>query len=278
MSNSTTSNALYYQPDSKAPPLGIAICLFLAIAIGLIGGLIYAYASWYNPFVYIQIIITGGFGLLIGFTMDWGFKWGKVRGFMNQKLLALLAALIAFYCAWAIWEALVLEQSPFSLLLHPVQVWKTSRIFNMLGLWSIAGDTPVTGILLYVFWALEAAIIIGVAFFKADESRPFSVAGNNWAKETKLFSRLPMADPTAFKKALEEKNYDALLALERGDEATNHTKLIMYDCEGSDDYFLHAQLVVFEPNDDGKMEAKPYDVTKFIRLEPEIAQQLLAAG
>jgi len=278
MSNSTTSDALYYQPDSKAPPLGIAICLFLAIAVGLIGGLIYAYASWYIPFIYIQVILTAAFGFLIGFVMDWGFKWGKVRGFWNQKILALIAALIAFYCAWAIWEALVLEQSPFSLLLQPVAVWQTSRLFNTLGLWSISGDTPVTGTLLYVFWALEAAIIIGVAFFKADESRPFSVAGNNWAKETKLFSRLPMAEPTQFKNALEAKNYDELLALERGDESTHHTKLIMYDCEGSDDYFLHVQLVVFEANNDGKMEAKPYDVTKFIRLEPEIAKQLLAAG
>jgi len=66
MSNSTTSDALYYQPDSKAPPLGIAICLFLAVAVGLIGGLIYAYASWYIPFIYIQVFLTAGFGFLIG--------------------------------------------------------------------------------------------------------------------------------------------------------------------------------------------------------------------
>ena len=132
--------------------------------------------------------------------------------------------------------------------------------------------------MLTVFWVLEALIILFVAFTVANENRPFSVAGNNWAEETKLDPRLPMQEPTEFLKALEAQNYDALLALEKGESTTHHTKLIMYYCEGSDDYFLHVQLVAFEANDDGKMEAKPYDLAKYIRIEPTAAQQILAAG
>jgi len=278
MSNPLISDNLYYKPDRKAPLLGIVICLVLAIAVGIIGGGIYAFASWNIPFIYVKVFLTGGFGWLIGYTMDWGFKWGKVRGFWNQKILALIAAVIALYCAWAIWEALVLEQSPLSLLLKPATVWQTGELFNTLGLWSITGDNPVTGMKLGVFWALEALIILGIAFIVANENRPFSVAGNNWAEETKLDPRLPMEEPSEFLKGLEAQNYDALLALEKGESTTHHTKLIMYDCEGSDDYFLHVQLVVFEANDDGKMEAKPVDLARYIRIEPSVAQQILAAG
>lgn len=278
MSTSTTTENLYYTPVNKAPIPGIAICIVLAILVGLIGGLIYAYASWYIPFIYIKVFLAGGYGFLVGYVMDWGFKWGKIRGFWNQKILAILAGIIALYCAWAIWEALVLEQSPFSLLLNPGLVWDTSRLFNQLGLWSIAGDTPVTGLMLDAFWGIEALIILGVSFFQASEVRPFSVEGNNWAEETKLSIRQPIGEPEQFKNALEAKNYEALLALENGESGTHHTKLFMYDCEGSDDYFLHVQLVIFEANDEGKMEGKPYDVVRYIRIEPETAKQLLAAG
>lgn len=278
MSNPLTSENLYYKPVNKAPVPGIIICLILAIAVGVIGGAIYAFASWHIPFIYVKVFLTGAFGFLVGYTMDWGFKWGKIRGFWNQKILAIIAALISIYCCWAIWEALVLEQSPFSLLFQPNLVWITGKLFNTMGLWSISGDTPVTGTMLTVFWVLEALIILFVAFTVANENRPFSVAGNNWAEETKLDPRLPMQEPTEFLKALEAQNYDALLALEKGESTTHHTKLIMYDCEGSDDYFLHVQLVAFEANDDGKMEAKPYDLAKYIRIEPTAAQQILAAG
>lgn len=277
MSDNSTNQSLYYLPESKAPLSGIVICLGLAVVVGLIGGLIYAYASWYIPFIYIQFILTGGFGLIIGLTMARGFLWGKIRGGVYQKMLAFAAALIGFYCAWAIWEALVLEQSPFLLLLNPLAVWDTSRLFNVMGLWSIAGDTPITGTLLYLFWALEAIIIFGVALYIAKEDRPFSVAGNNWAEENILSARQSLVNPTLLKGELEAKNYKTLLSLEAGAANTHHTRLVIYDCEGSDDYFLLLQRIVFEENE-GNMEAVPYDLVKFIRLEPETARNLLSAG
>lgn len=272
----TKNNELYYQPEDKAPVQGILICLVFAIAAGVIGGLVYALAAYYIPFIYISVLLAAGYGFLLGKTMDFGFKIGKIRGFKFQKILAVIGGLIGLYCTWAIWLGVVTETGFFSMILKPLEVWQMVSLINVLGLWSLSDGDPITGTFLWICWLIEAIVIVGVAIYVASEDRPFSVAGDNWAEEHVLLARQPLANPAAYVADLERKEYKELLAMPRGNSTTHHTLLTMYDCKGCDDYFLHTQSILMEVDDDGKVEPVAYDVTKYIKVDPQAARELMA--
>lgn len=91
----------YYKPSGKFSPISFVYLLLLcAIAMPILAT-IYAYLIWYIPFVYINFLITAGLGFAIGIAV-WQIviKLGKVRNYGLAILLALIAALAAYYFQW----------------------------------------------------------------------------------------------------------------------------------------------------------------------------------
>ena len=100
----------YYKPSGKISPLAFVILLLVCAVIMPILGVIYAYATWYIPIVYINFLITIVFGISISFVIGHLLiKLGKIRNYRLSVLFAIIASLVAYYSQWVVWVDLVLN-------------------------------------------------------------------------------------------------------------------------------------------------------------------------
>ena len=220
----------YYKPSNKMHPAGIAALLAGGVVAALVLALVYIYAVWYIPFVYVNFFLCLGFGLVLGAVLALLARLGKLRSPSAVGALALLVGLVAVYLEWGMYLTLVFNTettgtganadttTSFSLRLfadiitHPTAMWGAIRQLNETGTWSLKGATP-SGIFLGLIWVVEAVIIVGGAYFmaKAQATEPFSEVSNEWATEETLAHPLTFAqDAATTRAALEAGNFQHL--------------------------------------------------------------------
>ncbi|MGI4760000.1 MAG: hypothetical protein ACRYF0_04800 [Janthinobacterium lividum] len=206
----------YYKPSNKMPPAGILGLLVGGVVAALVLALVYVYAVWYIPFVYINFFLCLGFGLGLGAVLAVLVRLGKLRSPGAVGALALLVALVAVYLEWGLFLTLIFNtevtgtgadadsSTSFSLSLfldiitHPTAMWLAIQKINETGTWSLKGSTP-SGVFLGVIWVVEAAIILGGTWLiaKAQATEPFSETSNEWATEETLAHPLTFAQDAA---------------------------------------------------------------------------------
>ncbi|MDJ0364348.1 hypothetical protein QMK33_04235 [Hymenobacter sp. H14-R3] len=220
----------YYQPSNKMPPTGILTLLAGGVAVALMLALVYIYAVWYIPFVYINFILCLGFGLLLGAALAMLARLGKLRSPGAVGGLALAVGLVAVYLEWAVYLTLLLNSettgtgkaadtsTSFSpsiftaVLTHPAAMWTTMRQVNETGTWSLKSSTP-SGLFLGAIWVMEALMILGGAYLmaRAQATEPFSETSNEWATEEALAHPISYApDAAATRAALESGQFHHL--------------------------------------------------------------------
>jgi hypothetical protein len=230
----------YYQPSHKMPLAGILALLVGGVIAALPLALVYIYAVWYIPFVYINFFLCLGFGLVLGAVLAMLARLGKLRSPWAVGILALLVGLVAVYLQWGVYLTLIFNSettgtgtnadttTSFSLnlfgniLAHPAAMWVAMQKINETGTWSLKGSTP-SGIFLGIIWVIEAVIILGGAYLlaKAQASEPFSETSNEWATEETLAHPLTFAqDAAATRTALESGQFHHL---------TPHTSAVAED-------------------------------------------------
>lgn len=220
----------YYQPANKLP-LGGAFTLLLGGVLAAAGlALVYIYAVWYIPFVYINFVLCLGFGFLLGFVLAQLVRVGKLRHPAAVTGLGLLVGLAAVYLEWAIYLTLMFNaettgtgpsadtSTSFSistftgLLTHPGIMLETAKQLNETGTWSLKGTTP-SGIFLALIWLVEAVIIVAGACLLAriQATEPFSEVSQEWADEETMPQTVAYAaDPVATRTALETGRFEHL--------------------------------------------------------------------
>ena len=81
----------YYKPSGKFSPIAFVYLLLVCAIVMPILGTIYAYATWYIPIIYVNFLITFGFGVSISFVVRLlVIRLGKVRNYGLSALLLLL--------------------------------------------------------------------------------------------------------------------------------------------------------------------------------------------
>jgi hypothetical protein len=206
----------YYQPSNKMPLAGILALLTGGIIAALLLALVYIYAVWYIPFVYINFFLCLGFGLVLGGVLALLVRAGKLRSPGAVGALAVLVALVAVYLEWGVYLTLLFNSestgagaaadtsTSFSLSLfadiiaHPGAMWLAMQKINETGTWSLKGSTP-SGVFLAVIWVIEAVIILGGTYLmaRAQATEPFSETSNEWADEETLPHPLTFAQDVA---------------------------------------------------------------------------------
>jgi hypothetical protein len=206
----------YYKPSNKMPLPGSLALLAGGIVAALVLALVYIYAVWYIPFVYINFFLCLGFGLVLGAVLAVLARVGKLRNPGAVGALALLVGLVAVYLEWGVYLTLLFNSEStgsgtnadtstsfsFSLftdiITHPVAMWLAMQKVNETGTWSLKGSTP-SGVFLGVIWVTEALIILGGAYLmaKAQATEPFSETSNEWATEETLAHPIAFAQDTA---------------------------------------------------------------------------------
>jgi hypothetical protein len=169
-----------------------------AIAVGAIAafplGFVYSYLIKWIPFIYLNFLITLGYGFLFGFITRWLLKFGKVRNNLVALLSSGVVGLLAWYGSWnGCARALIGSEAPW--LLTPPQMTKFVQILLENGSWGIGAgsSTMVTGIPLAIIWICEGAAIVGLTVlvaYKFVAHTPFCELHNCWLDKEKKIDKL----------------------------------------------------------------------------------------
>ncbi|MCB2376298.1 hypothetical protein LGH70_01805 [Hymenobacter sp. BT635] len=291
--------SLYYQPSKRITLGGILgfVLVGAAAAFGL--AFAYVYATWYIPFIYINVVLTLGFGALLAYAVKRMTTVGKLRNPALVGWLALAVGLWAWYVQWAVYLTLLNGAGETEYAGHRFSITHTSfetdtflgiitrpdLVLAMLprlaedGIWSIF-TVKVSGFLLYLVWFAELAILLVFPWIvaHAEAATPFSERAGQWAE--KLTFPQPAAafsDPDATKAALEAADWSHLQPLPAEEITNSFGRLHLFHAPQDEDCcYLSLENVTIEVDDKGKSSEKATDVLQYLQVSPQVCRDLHA--
>lgn len=273
--------------------------MLLFVAGGVVAAavlaLVYIFAVWYIPFIYINFLICAGFGLVLGAVLMQLVRAGKLRRPKGVAALAALVGLAAVYLEWAAYLTLQFHSTTTgtgpdadtstsfsagtfaSVQAQPGAMWAAMTELNQTGTWTLKGTTP-SGIFLWLIWAVEAAIIVGGAYLlaasQADE--PFSEMANEWAEEETLAHPIGYAhDGAATRTALETGQFHTLTPHLDAAELSQFARLKLH-CAPNDAtcQYLTLENVKKERDNKGKVTESTAAVVQRLAISSAASQEL----
>jgi hypothetical protein len=285
----------YYQPSNKMPPAGVLALVAGGVVAALVLALVYIYAVWYIPFVYINFVLCLGFGLLLGAVLAVLVRLGKLRNPGATGALALLVGLVAVYLEWGVYLTLLFNSettgtgtnadtsTSFSLslfidiLAHPAAMWLAMQKINETGTWSLKGSTP-SGVFLGVIWVIEAVVILGGAWLmaKAQATEPFSETSNEWADEETLAHPLTFAqDAATTRTALETGQFHHLTPHSSPETEAPFARLKLHSAPNDHNCrYLTLENVTTTIDKKGKASQSTTTVVQHLAISPATFQEL----
>src|SRR6266568_3144420 len=89
-----------YMHSEKAPLTGLMLAMLAGLATAVVLGGAYAFAVVYIPIVYLNMLLTMGFGAAIGGAVGYAAKLGHVRSRLMPAMVAVVCGLVGLYVAW----------------------------------------------------------------------------------------------------------------------------------------------------------------------------------
>lgn len=183
----------FYRHSGKFNPGSPILVLLAAVVIGFPLGIAYSYLIKWIPFIYLNFLLTFGYGFAFGFITLLVLKFGKVRNAMIALLSGTAAGLIGLYFSWNGHVHALAGNVPW--LLTPHQIWIAIKILYTEGSWGIGfgSQEPLTGIPLAIVWLGEASIMVGTSAFisyRAIRDTPFCEQHECWLDEQKVMDKL----------------------------------------------------------------------------------------
>jgi len=272
---------MYYQESGTLSAKGILYTLGAGVVGAAVLGAVYAYASYYIPFIYLNLILCVVLGVGVGWLVGKASYLGEVR---NQNFLMAVAVgcgLLAMYFAWIFWLYAWTDQELLSY--NPGGIFDMMGLISVTGIWSIFGATP-TGFGLYAIWIIEALIVIIAALLLALGSsgrEPYCEDCENWTKETNLTKRVePITNPAALISSLEQRDMSVLTAMNAVPLTDNHrTKIDLVKCPNcSNAHYLTVEAIEASYDDDGKLTENETTIVENIKLNQESYDQVKRWG
>jgi hypothetical protein len=153
-------------------------------AVASVAGIIYAYALYWIPFVYLNFLFALGFAGVIGAVVAVMALRGKIRNNLFVGIMAVLVTLLGMYVYWAAyaWAVAGIGNVGIRAFWPPVLASFGKHLFEN-GSWGIKNLT-VTGWPLVAVWVIEACTIlwISVSIALTHAQRPFCESCNEWTQ------------------------------------------------------------------------------------------------
>ena len=182
----------YYRHSGGLNPAGLLAALAAGTAAALAIGFAYAYVDKYIPEVHLNALACGVAGAAIGGVPAAILRRAKVRHLPAALLVIGLVAVAGLYASWVTWEAILTQGGLANLRMlatHPAAVGRFAVRINAVGTWAIgstsssSGNTNTSGAFLWVIWAAEAAMLVGVPLMVGKSmlsSKPFCDGCDRW--------------------------------------------------------------------------------------------------
>src|SRR5688572_9549935 len=206
-------------------------------------------------------VLLAAFAFGVAGTTTGVLRWTRVRTRATAYVIAVCAALVAWWGACVAWEYVVLRRLGYSpplvkLMLPPI-TWDVARMLNEVGTLSYR-NKPLRGNVLWILWGVEAAavLVVGIRFPPRWLSKQAVCEYcGGWCRYKEGFLSIDYGDEDLLRAALENKDLGALEELGPADmDAGRRFRLDLQSCPGCE----HAHLLsafridVFEKPQDGR--------------------------
>jgi hypothetical protein len=200
-----------YQPSGKFSPSAIPLMIIFTAIFSIITSVGYALAIYYNPIIYISVLLPFIWSFLIVSFSGWTIKAGHMRNPKAAGCLAMIGVIPGYVFHWLIWISLVYNQSG-----DPIVVGSGARGFSIVkstfhiedvqfmlanpdvtvelvkdiayeGIWSVFGQ-KIKGIFLWLIWAGELVVFLYASFkaFAKKACMPYSENKEKFYKKVLL--------------------------------------------------------------------------------------------
>lgn len=268
---------------AMAVPLG----LLFGGAAALLGGIAYQLLIHWIPFIYVNILLTLGFGALLGLLTGLGLRRGQLRNNIVAAALCTVVGAGAVGCTHLVAYENFLRNAasetgePTSVLREQLSMeqfmalrakggWKVGR--------SSSGRSAMTGGFVYFVWGVESLILIGFAIFVGVSlvSDPYCEGCKEWTTEHKLPDRTG-ASVGLIKADADAGRLGSIVA--RKDEGRDIVAYTVHSCPRCPDTsYLTVEKVTFKEKNKGQIERSTDAIVRRAALTPELRKQALEGG
>lgn len=250
-----------YKHSGKSNLFGVFIVIGIGaiLAIGL--GFVYNFLIVKIPFIYINFFIAIGFGLVIGYSVKFLSRFGKIRNNLQNRILAASIGLIGFIFQWIAYlvflnsgeHSLQAYQENLSLFYSPFVLFNLIFELNKIGSWDLFGIT-FTDFPLWFIWGIEGILIIGIPALIAYKHPiiPFSEMLNKWYPKYILHNQFQhISAQNQFKDGLVASPVEAINNLSYG-EPYRYSEISIYFLPDEQIQYLSVDNFYIEDRGKGK--------------------------
>ncbi len=181
-----------YSHSGAVPVVGAIKTVLVGVLTAAIGGIIYAYAFYWIPFVYLNFLITLAYAGAMGLAVAITARRARIRNNWFVAIVGFLVAAVGLYVYWAayLWALAGLQNVGLAAFSPSVLIAFGKHLFEK-GSWGIKKET-VTGWFLVAFWIAEALLVLRVcvSFALAESRRPFCESCGEWTEIEENVARL----------------------------------------------------------------------------------------
>lgn len=278
-------HALFYEPSGRIHPIGLAAAYLAGLLVTSLLGYLYTLIVLFVPLIYLNFLVTVGFGIALGILVRLLTKLTQNRSLQHQLLLAILLGLFANYCQWVgfvLYAILGIIPGISDYYLNLGMITDPSTFFgvigeiNRVGMWEVFGITANGGILTMI-WLLEFAIIAAfpvIGAYKA-KSIPYAEDLQTWYPKYELDTDFEaIIGPDRFVERLRENALTALQELDPG-LAWKYSKAHIHYLPEATHQYLSMEKVYIEDRGQGNTEVEV--VINNFRLDRQMAKAILDA-
>ena len=278
------STLTFYEP-SNGINLKRAIPYYI---LGIITILLLSYL--YNtiivlmPIIYLNFLLTIGFGIAIGYVVRMFLRLAHIRGNRIARIFLISFILFALFFSWSAFLSWALLNRPPSLFeylnhipfyLNPFNSAPLIRAINLEGPWSI-GEMTIKGFPLTVIWIFEVLLItLGMMFVtKKRVLTPYSELMEKWYPKFVLqqdFEAIHSA--VNLKRALQEDVLKTIRNLENGNGFQN-TKIHVHYIKGEAKQYI--SFIRFTVEDRGRGKTNKVHIINLLEIDSQTADAILA--
>ncbi|MDH3583740.1 MAG: hypothetical protein OER86_05955 [Phycisphaerae bacterium] len=276
-----------YKPSGKFRFSIFGLTAALAV-VGVALGWVYQWLIDVVPWIYLSVVITLGFGLLLFLGAGWVTRLGRCRNVALAILVAVIAGLLVtaatYYHAYTIFlddamaaENIPAEQRAVATEQFPFRDYLKFRVETG---WSIgrpgrdgSSGMPIKGVFVYLVWLIEAGILVGGAALGAVGAarQPYCESCDEWTEADLLTVALPQPEPDTVERVKTATSVDQLLSVPIAPSPDEASSLVYSlsgcpRCENS--AFLTVKHVSVTVNKKDEAETETEDLWSDLVLSP----------
>ena len=283
---------LYYRNSGRTPIVRLFLALLTILPAVAIAGGVYALIAAHLPMLrfaklvlILAALLMAGFAFAIGGLTGKMLMWARVRNLAMVWIVAVLAAVVAWYVSWVTWEWHMFTQAEpdipkipflFGLFIRPRAVWSFANAINRVGTFGLKNDT-IKGPFLWILWLIEAGVVLGVASivpYRMVRRLAFCESCQKWGRNREgILSVGPAEDEERLRARLALKDLSALEELGPADfSAPRRLRVDLQNCQTCDQMHLLSVYRIDVGYKDGNRTEKAKPLVDRLWLDPAQAR------